>query len=134
MDGKQRFSLSGPDLAISPRISLSLALVLHELATNAAKYGALSVPEGKVEVAWSRLDDARGGARLRLDWHEAGGPPVTATGRKGFGSRVIEREIRHGLGGTVAPDYQHDGLRVVLEIPLATDPAAAAAAAAAAWG
>ena len=79
----RRFECAGPDLFLTPRMALSLSLALHELGTNAAKYGALSRPQGRVLVAWS-LSGRNGSSRLRLRWEEAGGPPVQAPRRKGF--------------------------------------------------
>jgi two-component sensor histidine kinase len=74
----------------------AIAVALHELATNAAKYGALSVPEGQVRVEWSRAADGR----VVLRWTEAGGPPVTPPARKGFGTHVMEAMIRRHVGET----------------------------------
>ena len=85
-----RFRIGGPDVVLGPRPALALTLVLHELATNAVKYGALSNPSGIVELSW-RIDDIDGAAQFRLRWQESGGPPVVAPSRRGFGSRLIER-------------------------------------------
>ena len=84
-----------------------MALVFHELATNAVKYGALSVDQGRIDIAWTldRLNDT-----LELSWTEAGGPPVTKPTRKGFGSRLIERGLRGELHGTASMDYAPGGL------------------------
>jgi two-component system, chemotaxis family, CheB/CheR fusion protein len=116
-NGQDRFSLSGPDLAVSPRVAQSLGLVIHELATNATKYGALSVERGHVDVLWS-LTDEKDGPHLRLVWREMDGPPAATPLRRGFGSRVIEREVSAGLGGVSELQFGAEGLRAVIEVPL----------------
>ena len=112
-DGGSRIVLRGPELRLSPRTTLALGLLFHELATNAAKYGALSVPEGRVEVSW----DVTGTGPLRIEWREVGGPPVRPPERTGFGSRLAERTVARELGGRVRFDFEPAGLRCVLEIP-----------------
>lgn len=86
----RRFAISGPEVAVGPKPALALALILHELGTNAVKYGALSNQGGRVDVTW-RIDDMEGERQLRLRWQESGGPPVALPKRRGFGSRLIER-------------------------------------------
>lgn len=114
--------LDGPPVAISATAAQPISMVMHELATNAAKHGALSVPDGRVEVRW-RLDCAgagSGGGTLSLRWTEMGGPPVRgAPERRGFGSRVIEGTMRGQLGGTIARHWEPDGLVVEVALPLA---------------
>jgi len=84
------FSIKGDDVRLQPKAALTLAMVFHELATNAAKHGALSNDaSGKVEIAW-QVESTQQGDRMRLRWQESGGPPVLPPGRKGFGSRLIE--------------------------------------------
>jgi PAS domain S-box-containing protein len=101
-----RATLSGPPVRLNASATVSLALVVHELATNAAKYGALS-GTGVVEVTWREEDDGR----VVLDWTERGGPKVTgAPGRRGFGSKLIERVVAGDLGGAAAFDYRPEGL------------------------
>src|SRR5919202_1780620 len=112
-DGGSRIVLRGPELRLSPRTTLALGLLFHELATNAAKYGALSVPEGRVEVTW----DVTGTGPLRIEWREVGGPPVRPPERTGFGSRLAERTVARQLGGRIRFDFEPAGLRCVLEIP-----------------
>jgi PAS domain S-box-containing protein len=104
--GVARFDVAGPDLHVSPKHALALSMALHELATNAAKYGALQVPAGRVGVAWSAADGL-----LRLSWREAGGPAVAPPKRRGFGSRLLEDGLTRELGGATTIDYQADGLR-----------------------
>nr|WP_255575376.1 sensor histidine kinase [Caldovatus aquaticus] len=111
--------LDGPPVALSAREAVALGMLVHELATNAAKYGALSVPEGRVEVRWTLREDPGGARRLDLVWAEAGGPPVTPPTRRGFGTQLIERAIARDLGATVATEYAPEGLRFRLSLPLA---------------
>jgi PAS domain S-box-containing protein len=113
----RRFECAGPDLFLTPRMALSLSLALHELCTNAAKYGALSCPQGRVLVAWS-LSGRNGGSRLRLRWEEAGGPPVQVPRRKGFGTRLIARGVAHELSADVRLDYKVTGVVCEIDAPL----------------
>ena len=117
-DTPGRFSYEGPDLAVSGRAVMPLSLLLHELSTNAAKYGALSAPDGKVALTWSVLREVGGGESLRLVWRETGGPIVKVPTRKGFGSWVIERGLTDQVGGAVLLDYATTGLVCTLEAPL----------------
>jgi len=107
--GPARFELSGPSIRLSPKTALSLSMALHELATNAMKYGALSTPEGRIRVAWDLAPDP-GAARLDLTWTERGGPPVKPPTDRGFGSRLIERGLAAELSGSAAIDFQPDGV------------------------
>lgn len=107
--GQARFELSGPAVRLSPKTALSLSMALHELATNAIKYGALSTPEGRVRVAWA-LAPGPGPARLDLTWTERGGPPVKPPTDRGFGSRLIERGLAAELSGSAAIDFRPDGV------------------------
>lgn len=116
-----RYRLEGPDLDLTPPEALALGLLFHELATNAAKYGALSGEAGLVEVRWTRLADADGRPLLSLDWTESGGPAVTRPARRGFGSRLIERSLRGALRGSADLDFAPDGLRCHLHLPLKGD-------------
>jgi len=102
---------------VSPKTALSLALAIHELATNAAKYGALSSEAGEVAVAW---DIAEGEPRrLRLTWEERGGPPVAPPARRGFGSRLIEEGLASELRGSVVMEYRPAGVLCTVDAPLA---------------
>ena len=115
--GSSRVSANGPRVALAPAAALSLGMIFHELATNAAKYGALSSPDGRVLVDWSVADQTR--PRLELVWREIDGPPVVAPpDRKGFGSRLIERNVRHDLAGEIELDYASGGLTATFSIPL----------------
>jgi PAS domain S-box-containing protein len=113
--------LLGPALLLKPAAAQSLALVIHELATNAAKYGALSVPEGELTVSWEIIRSAAGDPLLCIRWEEAGGPPVkprTRTSRSGFGSRVIHSSIERQLGGALVLDWAPTGLVARMEVPV----------------
>ncbi|USQ98520.1 sensor histidine kinase [Caulobacter sp. RL271] len=116
--GQSRFELSGPAVRLSPKTALSLSMALHELATNAMKYGALSGPEGRVRIAWELVPES-GPARLDLTWTEQGGPPVKPPSDRGFGSRLIERGLAAELSGSAAIDFHPDGvvcrIRALLE-------------------
>ena len=113
-----RFVIEGPDMTIGPKAALSLALVLHELGTNAVKYGALSTPAGHVAVSW-REDVMEGEPQLRFRWQEVGGPPVATPTRQGFGSRLIERSLAHGLSAKVQLAFLATGVTLTLDAPLA---------------
>jgi PAS domain S-box-containing protein len=106
--------LAGPDVKISARCVLSLGLAIHELATNAAKYGALSSEQGRVDVTWRLRPEDRA---LELNWIESGGPPVRAASRKGFGRMLLERALAQELGCTVKLDYALEGFRCSILIP-----------------
>lgn len=118
----QRCRCRGKAVRVIPRIALALSMVLHELATNAIKYGALSNATGTVNVSWAMIDTASAPAdpqlRLNLRWEERGGPPVVPPSRKGFGSRMIERGLAGALGGEVQIGYKPDGAVCTLDIPL----------------
>ena len=103
----------GPEVLLEPEAYLSFALVVHELATNARKYGALSVPQGRVDVRWQVSD--RG--VLELDWRETGGPPVSPPSRQGFGTRVIRQGLEHQLRGHATLDFEPAGLHARLRTP-----------------
>jgi two-component sensor histidine kinase len=105
--------IDGPSVTLNPDLAQIVAVALHELATNAAKYGALSGAEGRIRVEWSNT-----GKQLVLRWTEAGGPPVKPPTRKGFGTHMMEKMIRGRDGGDVQLDWLTDGL--VCEIILPT--------------
>jgi PAS domain S-box-containing protein len=116
-DGQGRFDLEGPDLTIPPKTAISVALAVHELATNAVKHGALSRPEGRVAIRWDRTGTPSV-PRLYLVWTESGGPPVKAPTRRGFGTRMIERGLAAELGGSVKIEFAPEGLVCVVDAPL----------------
>jgi two-component sensor histidine kinase len=110
--GPERVRLEGPDVHLPARMALSLGMVFHELATNAAKYGALS-QDGRLSVSWAREDDG-----LAVAWRETGGPTVAPPTRRGFGSRLIERSITSELRGRLEIDYRPEGLACAFWAPM----------------
>jgi PAS domain S-box-containing protein len=108
--GAGQIAIDGPAVALKPEAAQSIGLALHELAINAEKYGALSVPGGRVSVTWGRRDGA-GDNALEFDWHEQFGPKVKVRRKKGFGSMVIERNLARALDAEVKMDFDPDGLR-----------------------
>ena len=110
----RRFAVEGPAIWLAPRAALALSLALHELGTNAAKYGALSAEGGTVAIRWSEE-----GETLRLEWKEREGPPVTAPSRRGFGSRLIEQGLESDLEGRVELAFEPDGVRCSIDASLA---------------
>ena len=99
----ERFEIDGPPVNLPPKRAIAMALAFHELATNAAKYGALSVPEGRVRMVWS-VFESPAGPRLKLDWTESGGPQVQPPRTTGFGTRLIQRGLASELHGTILVD------------------------------
>ncbi len=118
VDRPGRFRIEGPPVTVSPNLALSLSLALHELMTNAMKYGALSREAGEVVLTW-RTAETDTGARLHIRWREEGGPPVLPPKRRGFGSRLIERALAVEVGGRVTLDFAPDG--VICEIDATLD-------------
>ena len=116
-DAEHRFEVSGPDLRLRPQAAVSLTLALHELATNATKYGALSNKTGIVSVTWSVSMGEL--PMFRLIWQEQGGPDVTPPARSGFGSRLIQKGLAGELGGPVTVTFLREGLLCIVEAPLA---------------
>lgn len=114
----ERFRVTGPEVIVGPRPALTLALMLHELGTNAAKYGALSNETGRVSISW-RIAGRPGEERLRFRWSERGGPPVVPPTRTGFGSRLIERSLVHSFGGSARLRYPPEGAVLILVAPFA---------------
>lgn len=113
---QSRIVLDGPELPLPARTGLALSMVLHELATNAAKYGALSAEGGSVQVAWALEGEDRN--ILKLRWIESGGPKVETPNRRGFGHRLIERNIGRDLRGEVALQFEPSGLQCSIRFPL----------------
>jgi two-component sensor histidine kinase len=108
-----RIVAEGPDIAIPPKTAVNLALALHELATNASKYGSLSAAAGRVEIRWREENE-----RLRMVWRESGGPPVEPPATRGFGTRMIERGLASELGGAVKIDFRPEGVVCTLDADL----------------
>ncbi|WP_283179993.1 PAS domain-containing sensor histidine kinase [Gemmobacter sp. 24YEA27] len=105
----------GPPVDFGPRKTMTLCMVMHELATNSVKYGALSAPGGQVRIGWQVVDH---GGVLKLTWAERGGPTVRTPETTGYGTKVIKAAIVYALGGTVEPSYAPDGLSIEVTIPL----------------
>ncbi len=116
-DVPDRFEIAGPAVYLGAKSSLAIAMAIHELCTNAIKYGSLSVASGKVQVVWT-FQPREGGGQLTLTWRERGGPPVAAPARKGFGSTLIKEGLTSDLGGTVELNYDPTGLVCVIEASL----------------
>ncbi len=111
--GKRRIRIGGPEVALKPQAMSTVALVIHELMTNAAKYGALCIDQGVVDISWS-FDSTD---RLVIEWAETNGPPVQAPTRRGFGSTIIERSIPHELKGEASTEYRLGGVRARFVLP-----------------
>ncbi|HEY0106522.1 MAG TPA: HWE histidine kinase domain-containing protein [Rhizomicrobium sp.] len=106
--------VQGPSVRLAPRAALAIGMVLHELADNATRHGALSVPGGEVSLEWRAAH-----GRLHIDWRERGGPAVGAAGKQGFGVRLLNRSIAQELGGQSQIAFHGDGVHCTMEIPLA---------------
>lgn len=115
MDGGTRISVTGPDVILQPRAAQTFALALHELATNAAKYGSLSADVGHLSVKWHLSDQ-----QLDFKWHESDGPPVIKPSKRGFGTQIIFASVQDQLRGRVQLEWPARGLICNLSIPLST--------------
>jgi two-component sensor histidine kinase len=109
LNNPERLRMSGPSVPLSPRLAVVLSMIVHEIATNAAKYGALSNDTGTIALDWEVIAE-NAGSKLRLIWTEAGGPHVSAPIQRGFGSRLIERSARDQLGGEATVDFLPRGV------------------------
>ncbi|MGH7025105.1 MAG: CheR family methyltransferase [Caulobacteraceae bacterium] len=114
--GLERVALRGPDIRLAPKQALSFGMIMHELATNAGKYGALSTPEGRVELRWGPRRGANGG-EVEVLWRERDGPSAGQPGPRGFGLRLIEREAVNALGGEAEFSFEPEGFSVRLMLP-----------------
>jgi PAS domain S-box-containing protein len=115
---REKFQIGGPQLWLAPKVVLAMALALHELTTNAAKYGALAHPKGQVLVTWEIREDVPDAPRFVLRWEERDGPTVHLPRHKGFGSRLIEGILASELNGRVDLAYRPSGLVCTVEAPL----------------
>lgn len=113
---EEQVAIDGPAVALKPEAAQNLGLALHELAINAARFGALSVSGGRLSIAWD-WHDRDGEQALALDWHERFGPPVKPRSKHGFGSMMIERNLARALDAEVALEFDPDGLRCRVVIP-----------------
>lgn len=121
-DQHPRILISGPDVQLPSKLSLSLTLCLHELCTNATKYGALSIETGRVEVDWQFIEGEGSDDELELVWREYDGPPVVPPAEKGFGTFLIEKGLIREFGGTAQLDFNSRGVICVIRIPLSEQP------------
>jgi two-component sensor histidine kinase len=119
----QRITLAGPAVRLHTQLAVSLGMAAHELTTNAAKYGALSVYGGQIEVTWRVTLEAKRSS-LHIDWQERGGPRVSAPERKGFGMRILELVLPGQIQATTHIDFAPDGLQAHFDLPLPLDAAA----------
>lgn len=119
-DDGRRFEVQGESCRLDPRRALALALALHELCSNAVRYGALSVPHGIVRVSWERRR-IEGDDWIEWRWQEVGGPTVQSPARHGFGSRLLERGLKHDLGGDVSLAFDPEGVAFRIVMPLRAD-------------
>jgi len=115
---KDAVTVEGPSLSITPTAAQSLAMFLHELVANAAKYGALSCDDGQIAISWAV--ESASGETLRLNWQESGGPPAIAPKQDGFGGKVINRIVKRQLDADVDTDWDASGIRLTAKIPLAS--------------
>ena len=113
----ERLTLEGPDFMLPPQAAVSLAMIIHELCTNAVKYGSLSVPDGRVMLSWT-LDDSGNHRQISLRWLESGGPPVQAPAKKGFGSRLISHGFSTERTGKVEMHFHPSGLECIVQAQL----------------
>jgi two-component sensor histidine kinase len=113
----ERIRLNGPAVDLPSPLAVSLGMALHELATNAAKHGSLSVPSGAVAVTW-KVADKREALTLEIDWVESGGPPVSEPARHGFGSRLLNFVLPGQINAVTHVEYQPDGVQVHCAVPL----------------
>lgn len=111
-----RVIISGPDICVPRRSAITIAMAIHELGTNAGKYGALSCEDGRVRIQW-RLDGPENALRLSLTWQEEDGPAVAPPTRRGFGSQLIEQSLASELRGTASLDYKPTGLVCRIDAP-----------------
>ena len=114
--GRNKIRAKGPEVSLAAKPALALGLALHELGTNAAKYGALSNDEGYIEIAWTLAPDPRG-QDFRLRWRERNGPPVSPPRHTGFGTRLIKRNLAAEFEGEVELEYHPDGLECTMYAP-----------------
>jgi PAS domain S-box-containing protein len=115
-ESNSRISISGPDVHLAPKAALTLTLAMHELFTNALKYGALSNKTGSIELVWSRNDGPL--SPLTIVWGERGGPPVTPPQHRGFGTTLLERSLAEDLDGKVKTEFLPHGLQCIISTPI----------------
>jgi two-component sensor histidine kinase len=109
--------LEGPDVVLQPKAVEQIGLAIHELATNAARFGALATPAGLVTVSWTLEAASNGTGHLKINWQESGGPAVGTPERKGFGHMVLTRVVPGSLQGRASLAFDHDGVSWTLVVP-----------------
>jgi two-component sensor histidine kinase len=112
--GGGQVTIEGPDVALRPEAAQNLGLALHEMVINAAKFGSLSVPDGRLSVSWGPQQSGEG---VVLEWREQSGPRVKPRRKRGFGSLVIERNLSRSIDATVTMNFDPAGLHCVIDIP-----------------
>ncbi len=117
-EGDERVVIDGPRVNLPSRYAINFGLVLHELVTNAVKYGALSTPTGRLQLTWEVVPAEDGPSQLRVQWKETGGPPVQPPKRQGFGSRLIRRSVEGELDGTIVLNFDQAGVSYDISVPL----------------
>jgi len=115
--GPDRITLRGPSVRLSAKAAVAFGMTIHEMATNAAKYGALASPEGKLEVKWSRIDEGAG-EKMVVRWTETGGNSSQTPSSSGFGTQLIDSTIRSSLLGTIEKNFDPTGFSAVIEVPI----------------
>jgi len=115
---RDNIEIKGPDIILKSEAGQAMAMVLHELITNAAKYGALSTEKGRVTIRWDRRPKGQSRSHLVFEWQEIGGPPVEASGEPSYGTTTIRELIPYEFGGTVDLVLAADGVRCQLELPV----------------
>lgn len=111
-------TIGGPDVVLGPTVTQAVAMALHELVTNAVKYGALSSPNGHVSVKWNRQPADGASTRVKIEWRENGGPPVVTPAKSGYGMSLIREMIPHELGGAVDLAFVTEGVCCEIDVPL----------------
>lgn len=114
---EDQVEIAGPEVWLPPKATVSFTMALHELCTNAVKYGAFSLPAGKVSICWN-IVPAAGGERLHLEWRERDGPRVDPPTRRGFGTRMIERALARELAGDVELRFAPEGVECIVDAPV----------------
>jgi two-component system CheB/CheR fusion protein len=115
--GDKRIVLRGPAIQVNARTTLGLSMAIHELATNAAKYGSLSVPDGMLSISWLRIDEGEG-EKLRIKWEEKFGPEVVSPRRYGFGTQLVKTTVEGSFGGTYESEFEKGGLTCTISLPI----------------
>ena len=115
-----KLTIARPEIALTPKAAQAIGLAIHELTTNAVKYGALEVPDGAIYIRWTINMDCAGPRSVRLTWTEQGMPAVPVTSvHRGFGTDLIEEALPYPIGATTALEFVPGGVRCTIEVPLA---------------